>query len=127
MSCVLRSAEDPFFGPVVSFSVAGPPTDLLGDIGHRIPPLTDVDVADLVNSVRAAPLLTGHRGTVPIDMAALHDLIARISVMAERHPDLARVSLQPVNCYAGGADVLGADIAVHPAIKRKDASRRAMN
>ena len=127
VSCVLRSAEDPFFGPVVSFSVAGPPTDLLGDIGHRIPPLTDVDVADLVNSVRAAPLLTGHRGTVPIDMAALHDLIGRISVMAERHPDVARVSLQPVNCYAGGADVLGADIAVHPAIKRKDASRRAMS
>lgn len=127
VSCVLRSAEDPFFGPVVSFSVAGPPTDLLGDIGHRIPPLTDVDVADLVNSVKAAPMLTGHRGTVPIKMDALHDLIARISVMAERHPDLAHVSLQPVNCYAGGVDVLGAEIVVHPAVKRKDASRRALS
>ena len=47
--------------------------------------------------------------------------------MAERHPDLAHVSLQPVNCYAGGVDVLGAEIVVHPAVKRKDASRRALS
>ena len=62
VSCVVRSDEDPLFGPVVSFSVAGPPTELLGDIGHRIPPLTDVDVSDLISSVKAAPMLHGHRG-----------------------------------------------------------------
>ena len=30
--CVVTSDEDPLFGPVVGFSVAGPPTELLGDI-----------------------------------------------------------------------------------------------
>ncbi len=38
VSCVVRASEDPLFGPVVSFSVAGPPTELLGDVSHRIPP-----------------------------------------------------------------------------------------
>ena len=89
VSCVVRTDEDPLFGPVVSFSVAGPPTELLGDIGHRIPPLTDVDVSDLISSVKAAPMLHGHRGAAPVHRAALADLIARVSVLADNLPEVA--------------------------------------
>ncbi len=127
VACVLASTEDPLFGPVVSFSVSGPPTDLLGDIGHRIPPLTDVDVRDLVASVKAAPLLTGHRGKDPINMNALYDLVTRVSVLADEHPSIASLRLEPVNCWAAGVDVLGAEIVVHRALTRKDASRRALS
>ena len=126
VSCVLASTEDPLFGPVLSFSIAGPPTELLGDIAYRVPPLTDVDVRDLVDSVKAAPLLTGHRGRDPVHLAALYDLIGRLAVMADEHPSLASVRLEPVNCWAQGVDVLGAEIVVHRARTRKDASRRAM-
>ncbi len=126
VSCVVGSTEDPLFGPVVSFSVAGPPTDLLGDIGYRIPPLTTVDVDDLVFSVKAAPLLTGHGGKEPIHLDDLRELIARVSVLADNHSALSTVSLQPVNCWGAGVDVLGAEIFVAPAMTRKDASRRAM-
>ncbi len=124
--CVLTSTEDPLFGPVVSFSVAGPPTDLLGDIAHRIPPLTDVDVSDLISLVRAAPLLHGHRGAMPVHRAALSDLIARLSCLADDLPEVDHVQLNPVNAWPGGVDVLDAEITVHPALTRKDADRRAM-
>jgi acyl-CoA synthetase (NDP forming)/RimJ/RimL family protein N-acetyltransferase len=124
--CVLTSREDPLFGPVVSFSVAGPPTELLGDIAHRIPPLTDVDVSDLISSVRAAPLLHGHRGAMPVHRAALSDLIARLSCLADDLPDVEHVQLNPVNAWSGGVDVLDAEISVRPARARKDTDRRAM-
>ncbi len=124
--CVLTSQEDPLFGPVVSFSLAGPPTELLGDIAHRIPPLTDVDVSDLLSGVRAAPLLEGHRGAMPVNRGALADLVARLSCLADRHPELARVHLNPVNAWSGGVDVLDAEIVVRPAATRKDGERRAM-
>jgi hypothetical protein len=65
VACVVRAVEDPLLGPVVSFGLGGDATDLLGDIAHRIPPLTDLDLADLVRSVRAAPRLFGHRGAQP--------------------------------------------------------------
>jgi acyl-CoA synthetase (NDP forming) len=55
VSCVLRTMEDTLFGPVVSFGLAGIASDLLGDVAHRIPPLTDVDVADLIHPIRARP------------------------------------------------------------------------
>jgi acyl-CoA synthetase (NDP forming)/RimJ/RimL family protein N-acetyltransferase len=126
VSCVLQTAEDPLFGPVVSFSVAGPPTELLGDIAHRIPPLTDVDVTDLIDGVKAAPLLSGHRGAAPVHRAALRDLVARMSVLADDHPNLASVDLNPVNAWTGGVDVLGAEITVRPAQVRTDPGRRRM-
>lgn len=126
VSCVVGTAEDPLFGPVVSFSLAGPPTELLDDIAYGIPPLTDVDVRDLVNSVRAAPLLTGYRGAEPVDLDALYDLITRLSKMADDHPQLARVQLTPVNARPSGLDVLGAEIEVHSGLVRADIGRRAM-
>ena len=124
--CVINTTEDPLFGPVVSFSVAGPPTELLGDVGHRIPPLTDVDVSDLISSVRAAPLLHGHRGAAPVNRSALSDLIARAAVLADEIPEVAFLDLNPVNAHPGGVDVLGAEVVVAPASVRKDTGRRAL-
>jgi acyl-CoA synthetase (NDP forming)/RimJ/RimL family protein N-acetyltransferase len=126
VACVVRTAEDPVFGPVVSFSIAGPPTDLLDDIGYRIPPLTDVDVSDLISSVKASPLLNGYRGAAVADHAALADLLARVSVLAERQPDVASLEINPVLAHPGGVDVLGVEIVVTPSTKRIDDQRRAM-
>ena len=126
VSCVLSSVEDPLFGPVVSFSVAGPPTELLGDIAHRIPPLTNVDVSDLLSAVRAAPLLNGHRGAMPVHRAALSDLVARLSCLADDLPEVDHVLLNPVNAWTGGVDVLDAEISIHAAMTRKDADKRVM-
>jgi acyl-CoA synthetase (NDP forming) len=111
---------------VVSFSIAGPPTDLLGDIGYRVPPLTDVDVRDLISSVKASPLLDGYRGAAPTDRGALADLIARVSVLAERQEDVASLEINPVLAHSGGVDVLGVEIVVTPSLKRADSRRRTM-
>jgi acyl-CoA synthetase (NDP forming)/RimJ/RimL family protein N-acetyltransferase len=127
VACVVRSDEDPLFGPVVSFSIAGPPTELLGDIGHRIPPLTDVDVSDLISSVKASPMLHGHRGADPVHRAALADLIARVAVLADNQPEVASLVLNPVNAHAAGVDVLGADVTLAPTLTRKDPGRRTLN
>ena len=119
--------EDPLFGPVVGFSVAGPPTELLGDIAHRIPPLTDVDVSDLISSVRAAPLLHGHRGATPVDRAR------------PRRPHRAGRRCWPTTCprwpswtstrstpTPAASTSSGPRSCVAPASVRKDTGRRAL-
>ena len=72
---IVRAREDQLFGPIVSFGVAGITTELLGDRAYRIPPLTDVDAAEMVREVQAAPLLFGYRGADPADVAAIEDLL----------------------------------------------------
>src|SRR5690606_12241807 len=122
----ITSAEDPLFGPVVGFGVAGVPSDLLGDRTHRFPPLTDTDVADMVSGIRAAPLLAGYRGTTSVDQVALHDLLARVSVLADDLPEVQTLRLNPVVAHGGGIVVLGASATVARYTGRTDAGKRAL-
>ncbi len=126
VACVVRSVEDPLFGPVVSFGLGGDASELLEDVAHRIPPLTEVDVQDLVTSVKAAPKLFGHRGAREVDVDALHEVIARVSCLADEVPEVADLELNPVVVAEDGARVLAARIRLaHPA-GRTDAGRREM-
>ena len=68
----------------------------------------------------------GHRGAQPVDLAALHDVIGRVSVLADDFPEVAALELNPVNARPGGVDVLGAEITVARPGLRTDADRRAM-
>jgi len=92
--CVVRSAEDRLFGPVVSFGLAGDASELLGDLAQGIAPLTTADVAHLVRSVRAAPRLFGYRGQPAVDVEGLEDLVARVAVLADALPELAALDLE---------------------------------
>jgi acyl-CoA synthetase (NDP forming)/GNAT superfamily N-acetyltransferase len=126
VACVVRSTEDPLFGPVVEFGVGGPPTELLGDVARRIPPLREGDVADLVRSVRAAPLLFGHRGAEPVDTDALEDVLARVSLLADDLPEVAELELNPVVVSPRGAAVLSARVRLAPPVGRTDSDRRQL-
>jgi acyl-CoA synthetase (NDP forming)/GNAT superfamily N-acetyltransferase len=125
--CVISSTEDPLFGPVVSFGLEGVMARLLGDRGYRIPPLSDVEAADLVRTPKAAPLLFGYEGTEPADVAALEDLLVRMAWLGSDLPELAAVHLSPVVVSTHGVAVLGARGRVAPpASSRTDSSVRRL-
>lgn len=126
VACVVRSVEDELFGPVVSFGLAGDASDLLDDVTHGVPPLTDVDVAGMVRGVRAAPRLFGYQGAPVADVAALEDVLARVSVMADDLPELASLELYPVVVAERGVSVLHAVVRLRPAERRADPLRRAL-
>ncbi|GAB2679779.1 bifunctional acetate--CoA ligase family protein/GNAT family N-acetyltransferase [Thalassiella azotivora] len=126
VTVVVRSIEDPLFGPVVSFGLAGDAIELLEDVAHRIPPLTDTDVSELVRSVRASPRLFGYRGAPPVDVEGLEDLVARVSVLADEVPEVAELELNPVIVGRRGVAVLGAAVRLaRPAGRTDSGVRRA--
>ncbi|OLT53074.1 acetate--CoA ligase family protein [Cellulosimicrobium sp. CUA-896] len=125
VACVVRSTEDQLFGPVVSFGLAGDAVDLLGDVAYGVPPLTDVDVAAMVRSVRAAPRLFGYMGAPAVATAALEDVLARVSVLADDLPEVRSLELHPVVVSEHGAAVLSARVRLGDA-QRADTLRRAL-
>lgn len=124
---VVRAMEDPLFGPIVSFGLAGDAVDLLDDVAHRIPPLTDVDVHDLVRSVKASPRLFGYRGTPALDVRGLEDLLARVSRLAEDLPEVAELVLDPVVVGQRTVAPLWAQVRLARSPDRRDTgTRRAL-
>ncbi|MDR2723437.1 MAG: GNAT family N-acetyltransferase [Cellulomonadaceae bacterium] len=124
--CVVRSIEDPLFGPVVSFGIAGDAVELLGDVAYAIAPLTDVDIHDLIRTVRAAPRLFGYQGAPTCDVAALEDLVARVACLADDVPEVASLELYPVLVSPQGLSILGARMRLRPAVERRDPLRRVL-
>jgi hypothetical protein len=77
--------------------------------------------------VRASPRLFGHRGAAPVDVAALEDVIARVSSLADVLPEVAELELNPVVVSGSGAHVLGATVRLAPPPGRTDAARRGLS
>ena len=116
----VRAAEDPLFGPVVSFGVSGVTTELLGDRSYRIPPLTDVDAAEMIREPKAAPLLLGYRGGVLSDLDAVADLLHRVAKLTDELSEVVDLDLDPVLVAEHGLAVVNAAARVAPSGARSD-------
>ena len=110
----VRSIEDPLFGPVVSFGISGPLTELLGDKSYRIPPLGDRDAAAMVREIRASPMLFGYRGSATVDIAAVEQLILRVARLQHDLPQVASLELSLVLAGVDGLSVLTGAARVEP-------------
>ena len=92
---IVGIVRDDLFGPVVMFGLGGTAAELFADRAFQIVPMTDVDAAELVRAPKSAPLLTGYRGSAPVDIDALEDLLLRIGTLAATVPELAELDLEP--------------------------------
>ncbi|WP_306457941.1 acetate--CoA ligase family protein [Streptomyces sp. SA15] len=97
----LSVSADPVFGPVVAFGLTGDYADLMADVAHRVTPLSDRDAREMVRSLRATPLLES-RG---VELAALEEIVLRISAMVEDLPEIEALELRPVRLLPPGDGV----------------------
>ncbi|QWC84853.1 GNAT family N-acetyltransferase [Nocardioidaceae bacterium] len=104
----MAATEDPLFGPVLSFGISGPLTDLLGDRVYRIPPMTERDAAAMVREIKAAPLLHGYRGSETVDLSSVERLLLRIAQLKNDVPEVRHLDLSLVLVSTLGAAVLTA-------------------
>ena len=110
----IATMEDPLFGPVLSFGIGGPLTELLGDRSYRIPPLADHDAQDMVREIKASPLLFGYRGSEIVDVEEIERLVRRVAQLQHDLPQVRALQLPLVLAGAGGVTVLGASVRVEP-------------
>jgi acyl-CoA synthetase (NDP forming)/RimJ/RimL family protein N-acetyltransferase len=126
IGCSIGVQDDPSFGTLVSFGLSGVVSDLLGDRAYRALPLTDTDAAGLVRAPKAAPLLTGYRGSEPADLDALADLVLRVAALAEDVPQVRWLALEPILAARSGAAVVGARVRVGTRADRQDDGPRRL-
>ena len=112
---IVGVTQDPSFGPLVLFGSGGIQAELLADRTLRIVPMTDTDAHEMVRSLRGSPLLFGYRGTPPVAVDALEELLLRVARLADEIPEVAEMDLNPVIVSAEGAVAVDVKIRLQPA------------
>jgi acyl-CoA synthetase (NDP forming)/GNAT superfamily N-acetyltransferase len=121
---IIGVQDDQMFGPLVVFGLGGVTTEVLADHAARLAPLTETDADTLINSIRSAPLLHGHRGSAAADIPALRDVLMRVSRLADDLPEVTELDLNPVIARQLGAVAVDARIRVTPQVPQDPFLRR---
>jgi acyl-CoA synthetase (NDP forming) len=100
---------DPTFGPLVVCGLGGVQVELLRDVSFRLPPVTDLDAAEMIDRLRLKPLLDGYRGAPAGDREALASLVQRVSALVEAVPELREMDLNPVKVLPPGQGAVVVD------------------
>jgi acyl-CoA synthetase (NDP forming) len=112
------------FGPVVACGAGGVLVELLRDVSVRLAPLTEVDATEMIEELKTYPLLRGYRGGPAYDVAALRDVVLRVSALVEDVPQIAEMDCNPVIVHPHGVSIVDARVRVEPYVPTPRVGRR---
>ena len=99
--------RDPRWGKILSLGLGGVWVEVFGDVSLRLLPVDQDDVTDMLDELKAAPLLKGARGTRPTDVPHLAEVIVRVAKLAEALP-LETIEINPLRVDGSQIEVLDA-------------------
>jgi acetate---CoA ligase (ADP-forming) len=110
-------AADPRFGPLLMFGLGGRYVEVFQDVRFGVPPLAPREATEMVRGIRGVKLLLGVRGEPRADLDLLSEILLRLSQLAQRHPRLLELDINPFLAAPDrrSAKALDARIRVGPA------------
>jgi acyl-CoA synthetase (NDP forming) len=109
---IVGVVHDHSFGPVLACGAGGTNAELISDIAVRITPVTDVHAREMVRALRTFPLLDGYRGAPRCDLAAIENVLLRVSAIVEAHPEIVELDCNPVIAGPDGSLIVDARVRV---------------
>ena len=102
LELIVGGRRDEQFGPVVLFGLGGIFVEVFKDFSLRVCPIDRNDALEMISEMKAYPLLTGARGTKPVDIEAIADLLQKTSKLLYENKQINEMDLNPVIAYEKG-------------------------
>ncbi len=104
---------DDQFGPMVLVGMGGIFVEVFKDVAVNVCPVGKDEALAMIGSLKSSKLLKGYRGSEPLDIDALAEIIVKVSQYAGEHKDdLAELDLNPVIVYPKGKGVKVVDALI---------------
>jgi acetyltransferase len=97
-------------GHIIMFGLGGIFVEVLKDVSFSISPVSDTEAMELINSVKAAPLIDGFRGEKGINKEKAVEIIRRISMLGTDFPVIRELDLNPL--FATGDEICVVDARI---------------
>jgi acetyl-CoA synthetase (ADP-forming) len=97
---VIGGLIDPRFGPVLMLGLGGIFVEIFGDTAFRVCPIDRRDAEEMIDELRAAPLLRGARGRAPVDEMRIVEALLAVGgeggLLVELESELAELDINPL-------------------------------
>jgi len=112
---IIGMSKDAQFGPVLMFGLGGIFVEILKDVSFRIVPLMKRDAKEMIREIKGFPLLQGYRGSEPVDLENLENILLKVSEFVEKTPEVKELDLNPIFAYKDGAVAVDARVILEKA------------
>jgi acyl-CoA synthetase (NDP forming) len=112
---IIGMSKDAQFGPVLMFGLGGIFVEILKDVSFRIVPLMKRDAKEMIREIKGFPLLQGYRGSEPVDLENLENILLKVSEFVEKTPEVKELDLNPIFAYKNGAVAVDARVILEKA------------
>lgn len=107
---IIGGMRDPQFGPVIMFGTGGVMVELMKDVSFRLAPLDKRDSMAMMEDLRGYPLLTGYRGSKPVDRELLASVIMKLSDIITKIKEIREIEINPLFAYEDGVMAVDARV-----------------
>ena len=98
---LVGGVRDPEFGAMVVAGFGGVLVEARRDVQLAVAPVTTQQARAMLSSLRGAALFRGLRGSPPVDLGFVADIIVAVADLMLAHPQLAELDLNPVLACRG--------------------------
>jgi acyl-CoA synthetase (NDP forming) len=102
---------DPLLGPLIVVGLGGVLVELLQDTAVELAPVTHAEAQGMLARLRGAALLRGFRGSEPVALDTLAEVICRLSeLVADQRERIGELDVNPLIC--AGSRVIAVDALI---------------
>ena len=87
---------EPGFGHIILCGLGGIYVEVLGDMASGLAPLSKVEAARMIRSLKGYKMLEGMRGQAGINIAVFEEILVRLSVVLSENDRIAELDLNPL-------------------------------
>jgi len=109
---ILGMTRDPQFGPMLMFGLGGIFVEVMKDVTFHLAPITAEEAMQMLMGTKSYALLTGARGQVRVDLAAIAGALQRISQLVTDFPQILEMDINPFIVGEAGTPSVAADARI---------------
>jgi acyl-CoA synthetase (NDP forming) len=110
LELIVGIRRDPRFGPLLLVGLGGLYAEVFRDVAVALAPVEPDEAAELLRSLRCAPILAGVRGRPALDVPAAAHAASALSRLASAAPDVLELEVNPLLVRPAGVVALDARV-----------------
>jgi acyl-CoA synthetase (NDP forming) len=112
LELIVGARRDPHWGAVLMLGLGGIWIETLHDVALLPAGVGKRAVIEALGRLKGAALLSGTRGSLPVDVAAVAEVAHIVGGLLERSPDIAELEINPLVAYPQGRGALALDALI---------------